>query len=360
MWWEVPAPTPCADTRLQALERQKQLTKPPGSLGLLETLAVDLASLQGRSQPRIERTDVRIFAADHGIAAQGVSAFPQSVTVQMIQNFAAGGAAIAVLAREQGATFSVVNLGTVAALPAMDNVVNRVLGPGTGDFSQGPAMTAEQLVSALQAGAETVNADADVFLGGEMGIGNTTSAAALASALLDIPVADTVGLGTGIDETGLAHKQAVVERALALHLTAIGSQDKSEAWYAQEWLRRLGGFEIAALAGAYIAAAQRGVPALVDGFICSVAALMACRMNASVRPWLLFAHRSCEPGHRFVLDALEAEPLLDLRLRLGEGSGAALALPLLRSACALHAQMATFAEAGVATASNSNDDSLGT
>jgi nicotinate-nucleotide--dimethylbenzimidazole phosphoribosyltransferase len=217
------------------------------------------------------------------------------------------------------------------------------LAAGTANFVEAPAMGAEECLLALEAGRESVRraeqAGSQLFIGGEMGIGNTTAAAAMACALLDAPASALVGPGTGLDASGVAHKAAVIERALALH-----GAHRADPF---ETLRRLGGLEIAALAGAYLACAQKGMVALVDGYICSVAALCAVRLNPACRDWLLFAHSGAEPGHRHVLEALAAQPLLDLGLRLGEGSGAALAVPLLRQACALHAGMATFAEAAV-------------
>jgi nicotinate-nucleotide--dimethylbenzimidazole phosphoribosyltransferase len=218
------------------------------------------------------------------------------------------------------------------------------IGPGTANFVEGSAMTPAQGELALQAGRDSVQraiaAGAQLFIGGEMGIGNTTAASALACALLDCPVVHLAGPGTGLNAAGVSHKAQVIERALALHGAQRGD--------VLQTLFNLGGFEIAALVGAYLACAQEGVAVLVDGFICSVAALVAVRLNPECRQWLLFGHRGAEPGHRHVLETLNAEPLLDLGLRLGEGSGAALAVPLLRLACDLHGQMATFAEAAVA------------
>jgi len=326
----------------QARARQRQLTKPPGSLGRLEQLAIDLAGWQGNSLPRLERVRVRVFAADHGIASEGVSAFPQVVTVEMIRNFARGGAAISVLARRAGANFRAINLGTVNPLPKADAnhpaVRNLQLAPGSANICRQPAMDQPLLVAALAAGAEEA-VDCDLFIGGEMGIANTATTAALTSALLALPATQTVGTGTGVDDVGLDRKRDAVNRALALHQPHCHS--------ALETLRRLGGLEIAALTGAYIAAAQRGIPSLVDGYICTAAALIACRINPGVRDWLLFGHRSQEPGHQHLLAALNADPLLDLGLHLGEGSGAATALALLHSACDLHCEMATFSEADI-------------
>jgi nicotinate-nucleotide--dimethylbenzimidazole phosphoribosyltransferase len=338
-WWNGTVTAPSELATAAAYERQQQLTKPPGSLGKLESLAIQFAGWQDRSDPRLDIVEIRVFAGDHGVVAERVSAFPQAVTVQMIHNFASGGAAIAVLARHYGASFSVINVGTATPGPVLEGVVNLQLAPGTGNMCTGPAMDDALVRRALDSGATHAPISCDLFIGGEMGIGNTTAAAALTSALLGLPATDTVGRGTGVDEQGLALKCAAVQRALDLHTTGDVS--------ALEILRRLGGLEIAALTGAYIACAQRGIPILVDGYICTAAALLACRLNPGVREWMIFAHRSAEPGHRLLLQALAAEPLLDLGMRLGEGSGAALVLPLLRAACQLHNEMATFAEAGV-------------
>jgi len=338
-WWQEPAQAPCMQSREAAAQRQAQLTKPPGSLGRLEDAALDFAGWQGTVVPNLQRVQVCVFAADHGVVDEGVSAFPQAVTVEMIRNFAAGGAAISVLARQMGATFSVVSLGTVGPAPEHAAVVDASVRPGTRNFCLEPAMSLEEAEVCLSAGRDQVEPTTRLFIGGEMGIGNTTAAAALASKLLELSASDTVGRGTGVDDAGLVTKREAVERALVLH--------RADCVSPLETLRRLGGLEIAALAGAYIGAAQKGVPSLVDGYICTVAALLACRLNSTVRNWLLFAHRSVEPGHRHVLAALDAEPLVDLGMRLGEGSGAAVVVPLLRAACDLHAQMATFAEAGV-------------
>jgi len=324
--------------------RQGQLTKPPGSLGQLERLAERLAAMQGSERPSLERIHISVFAADHGVAAEGVSAFPQEVTVAMIANFATGGAAISVLARELGAALEVVDVGAVAQPTKLPNVLSRRAGAGTANFCEGPAMDESQLVEALDTGREAVARAmanrAQLFIGGEMGIANTTSASAIASALLGKQPGELAGPGTGLDAEGVSHKAQVIARALALHAGALSNP--------LEVLRRLGGFEIAALCGAYLSAAQQGLPVLVDGFISSVAALTAQRINPSVAPWLMLSHASAEPGHAAVVSAIGERPLLDLQMRLGEGSGAAVTVPLLRLACALHNNMATFAEAGVA------------
>lgn len=343
-WWLDPCKAIDTQALAAAQARQQQLTKPAGSLGQLEQVAVQLAGLQGRVKPGLNQLWITIFAGDHGVVAEGVSAYPQAVTGQMLLNFVAGGAAISVLARQLGAQLEVVDLGTVTPGLNLPGVRHLDLGPGTANFVNGPAMTRSQGERAMQAGRDSVLRAAaqgsELFIGGEMGIGNTTAASAVACALLDIPVADLAGPGTGLDAAGVSRKAQIIERALGVHAAQRGD--------ALHTLYNLGGFEIAALVGAYLACAQEGVAVLVDGFICSVAALVAVRLNPDCRPWLLFAHRGAEPGHRHILQTLEARPLLELGLRLGEGSGAALAVPLLRLACDLHGQMATFAEAAVA------------
>ncbi|UTW13983.1 nicotinate-nucleotide--dimethylbenzimidazole phosphoribosyltransferase [Marinobacterium rhizophilum] len=343
-WLAHPVRSPSALAQSQARAHQEQLTKPAGALGELEQLVIRLAGLQGRAQPCIDQCHISIFAADHGIAAAGVSAYPQAVTAQMVANFAAGGAAVSVLARLVGARFDVVNLGTLHRPDPDPRVLDRWLGPGTADFSQQAAMTVEQRDAALLAGAERLAqaqaAGCDLFVAGEMGIGNTSAATALGAVLLERDPEQLAGPGTGIDAQSLGRKVALIRQAIQLH--GAGRPD------VLEWLRCLGGFEIAAMVGAYLHAGQRGVPVLVDGFISTLAALLAVRLNPALAPWLLYGHCSAEPGHRLLLQALEARPLLALGMRLGEGSGAALALQVVRSACALHNEMATFAGAGVA------------
>lgn len=342
-WWLAPAQAINIPVREEALARQQQLTKPTGSLGQLERVAVQLAGLQGRVKPKADALWIAIFAGDHGVVAEGVSAYPQEVTGQMLHNFVTGGAAISVLAQQLSAQLDVVDLGTIAPLD-LPGVRHLRIGAGTANFAQGPAMTQEQGLLALQAGRDSVlrakAVGSELFVGGEMGIGNTAAASAVACSLLECAAQLLVGPGTGLNAAGIAHKIEVIERALTLHAEHAGDPLQS--------LFSLGGFEIAALAGAYLACAQEGIAVLVDGFICSVAALVAVRLNPSCRDWMLFGHRGAEPGHRYLLETLQAEPLLDLGLRLGEGSGAALAVPLVRLACQLHNGMATFAEAAVA------------
>jgi nicotinate-nucleotide--dimethylbenzimidazole phosphoribosyltransferase len=341
-WIYRDCPGPSTPHRDAALKRQAELTKPAGALGRLETLAVQLAGLQHRDRPTAERVPIIVFAGDHGIAAQGVSAYPQQVTIAMMANFASGGAAISVLARELGSPLEVVDAGTLAESPLPGIITDKPC-RGTRDFSQQDALAPTELAFAVACGARAVAraADCDLLIFGEMGIGNTTTAAAIAAALLAISPDRLAGSGTGLDPAGRDRKARVIAAALAHH--GLGARDAP----VERVLCAVGGLEIAAMSGAIIAAAQRRIPVVIDGFIVSVAALAAVRLNPTCRSYLIFSHSSAEQGHRLVLDALEARPLLDLDLRLGEGSGAALALPLVRLACALHDGMATFAEAAV-------------
>ncbi len=342
--WLSAAPAALNEQARSAAEaRQAELTKPPGALGILERIAVQLAAMQGVEKPSLDRIQITVFAGDHGVVAEGVSAFPQAVTAEMIRNFARGGAAISVLAREAGAGLEVVNLGSAFDPGELPGVLALDLGPGTANMVDQPAMTETQLADALQAGREAVQRareqDAQLFIGGEMGIGNTTAATAVASALLDLAPEVLCGPGTGLDGKGVAHKCDIIYRAL--------KRNAAEMNDPLSIMRCVGGFELAALTGAYLASAQAGIPALVDGFITTAAALTATRLQPRVADWLIYSHGSAEPGHAAMLRALEAEPMISLGMRLGEGSGAATAVPLLRLACSLHAGMATFAEAGV-------------
>lgn len=341
-WIEATCPVPSAHHEAAARARQAALTKPAGSLGVLEDLAVTLAALQATERPRAANAPIILFAGDHGVTAQGISAYPSAVTVEMLKNFASGGAAVAVLARELGVPLTVVDAGTLARDP-LPGIVTDKPRRGTHDFTVEPAMTGDELAFAFAAGRRAVAraGPADLVLFGEMGIGNTTSAAAVAAALLGKRPAEVAGAGTGLDAAGIARKAAVIEAGLARHGLDTATADPLRV------LASVGGLEIAALAGAILAAAQAGIPVLVDGFIVTVAALAATRVNPSAVPWLVYAHRSAERGHATVLDALGARPVLDLDLRLGEGSGAATALAVLRLACALHNDMATFEEAAV-------------
>ncbi len=344
-WWQAAVKEFDQQSRQNAYQRQLQLTKPPGALGKLEQVAIDLAAMQGCDRPDVDKVYISIFAADHGVAAEGVSAFPQEVTAEMIRNFSNGGAAICVLAKRCQANFEVVNLGTVVELDELPAVVDAKISASTANFCQQAAMTDSQLQAALSAGASAVdravNMGAKLFVGGEMGIANTTSASAVAAAILRLDAELLTGPGTGVNQQGVRLKAELINRAIALH--------RGEEKTPIEVLRYFGGFEIAALAAAYIRCAQQGVTILVDGFISSVAALLATELNNAVAGWLIYSHGSAEPGHRLVLEALNAEPLVDFKMRLGEGSGAVLAVGMVRAAVACHNEMATFGDAGVTT-----------
>ena len=332
-------PTSLADFRLEltrltkadavalagAKARNAVLTKPPGALGRLEALAIWLAGWQGRAKPRIAAPQIVIFAGNHGVVAQGVSAFPAEVTGQMVANFQSGGAAINQLAKTFGAALSVV---------ALD------LDRPTGDFTQGPAMDEADLLAALQAGWNAVTPGTDLLSLGEMGIGNTTAAAAIACALFGGIAEDWVGRGTGVDDAGLARKAAAVRSGLIRHA----------AREPFDILRCLGGREIAAMAGALLAARQNRIPVLLDGFIACAAAAVLHRMAPGALDHCQAAHVSAEAAHASLLAALKMEPLLNLGLRLGEGSGAALAIGILQAAANCHSGMSSFAEAGVSGA----------
>jgi len=318
------APAPDAAARAAAEARNGQLTKPPGALGRLEALAVWFGAWQGTDRPRCDRPQVLIFAGNHGVVAQGVSAFPAEVTVQMVANFRHGGAAINQLSKAFGAEM---------AVHALE------LERPTVDFTTGPAMSEAEVVAALRVGWEAVDATADVLVTGEMGIGNTTSAAALAAALFGGDPAGWVGRGTGVDDAGLARKADAVARGLALHAGALGDP--------LEVLRCLGGRELAAMAGAIARARVERVPVVLDGFICTASAAVLEKAVPGALDHCVAGHVSAEGGHARLLAALGKEPLLNLGLRLGEGSGAALALGVVKGALACHSGMATFAEAGV-------------
>jgi nicotinate-nucleotide--dimethylbenzimidazole phosphoribosyltransferase len=328
-----------------ASERQTQLTKPLGSLGTLEECAIRIADIQQTETPSVEQISIAIFAADHGVVEEGISAFPQEVTEQMVLNFLHGGAAISVLAKQLGGNLEIIDVGILTPLPEQNGLIIQRVAAGTANCTKQAAMTQEQLESALRAGHDAIERaiknKAELFIGGEMGIGNTTSAAALYCALLSLTPEQATGAGTGLDEEGIKHKIVIIKQIMEAH-QACGDDTL-------EWLRCIGGFEIAALTGAYIRAAQCGLPVMVDGFISTAAALCAVLIQPKVNDVLFFSHLSAEQGHRNVMEILQQKPLLDLSMRLGEGSGAAVAANLLRSACLLHTQMATFAEAAVTT-----------
>ncbi|WP_400087321.1 nicotinate-nucleotide--dimethylbenzimidazole phosphoribosyltransferase [Yoonia sp. R78084] len=317
------APGPNEDARKGAQDRNGQLTKPPGALGRLEDLAIWYAAWRGDARPEITSPQVIIFAGNHGVCAQGVSAFPPEVTAQMVANFEHGGAAINQLSKAFGAKMDVYPIA---------------LDMPTADFTTAPAMTESEFIEALQTGWTAVDPKSDLLVTGEMGIGNTTSAAAVAVAVLGGLASDWTGRGTGVDDDGLARKTDVVARGVALHATT----DPLEA------LRCLGGRELAGMAGAIAAARHHRIPVILDGFICCAAAASLAKAVDGALDHTVAGHLSAEGAHQQLLDALGKQPLLQLGLRLGEGSGAALAIGVLKGAVACHSGMATFAEAGVA------------
>lgn len=323
----VSLPAPDATSIAAARERQGQLTKPPGSLGRLEDIACFFAGWQADPRPGLDRAKVVVFAGNHGVAALGVSAFPADVTVQMVANFQAGGAAINALARAAGLAFAVVPLE---------------LDRPTADFTQGAAMDEAECLAALNAGASAVEDDLDLLVLGEMGIANSTAAAALAARSFGGSAAEWVGPGTGIDAHGLTCKIEVVEAGLARHAGAPADPF--------ETLRRLGGRETAAIAGAVLAARLKGIPVMLDGFICCASMAPLAAAFPAILDHCLAGHRSAEPGHGRLLGHFRLKPLLTLNMRLGEGSGAAVAVQIVRSALAAHDGMATFGEAGVSGA----------
>ncbi len=339
-----PVPTLDEDAMRQARERLDQLTKPRGSLGRLEDLAVRLAGITGCPRPRLGNKTIVLMAADHGVVAEGVSAYPQTVTAQMVLNFLRGGAAINVLARQVGARVLVVDMGVAAELPDHPDLESRTIAPGTNNMAREPAMTPAQAQRAIAAGREIaareIERGATLLATGDMGIGNTTPSSALAAVLLGRPVQAVTGRGAGLDDAGLRRKIDAIERALAVNQPQVNEP--------LDVLAKLGGFEIAGLVGVILGAGAARVPVVLDGLVSGAAALVACRLRPELRERLIASHRSVEPAHGLILEALGLRPLVDLQLRLGEGTGAALAMPLIESALAVLDEMATFKEAGVA------------
>ena len=324
-----------------AAARQARLTKPAGSLGRLEDLSIRLAGMTGQLDPPLDRAVVFTLAADHGVATEGVSAYPREVTPQMVLNFLRGGAAINVLARAVGARVVVADMGVDADLPPHPELRMLKIRRGTATITRGPAMSEAEATRAIDAGRQLVmDEDPDVALTGDMGIGNTTASAALICALTGLDPALVVGRGTGVDDEGLRRKQSAVARALEVNAAAIARGPLAT-------LASVGGLEIAGLVGVILQSAERRRPVIIDGFISGAAALTAAAMEGRARDYMIASHRSQELGHAAVLERLELQPLLDLDLRLGEGTGAALALPLVRASLRLLNDMATFDEAGV-------------
>jgi nicotinate-nucleotide--dimethylbenzimidazole phosphoribosyltransferase len=339
----------------KAEKRQAQLTKPARSLGRLEDIALQVAGITGREIPALGKKRIILCAGDHGVTAEGVSAFPADVTPMMVLNFLKGGAAINALARQSGTEVQVVDVGVAADLPKHKKLISAKIARGTKNFKVEPAMTEAECLKALELGVKLANQakkDKVTWVGlGEMGIGNTTSAAALMAALLPCAVEDVTGFGTGIDRTQWMVKCRVIQEGLHRHQAALTQPFQI--------LRRLGGLEIAALTGVVLGCAKNRIPLVVDGFITSAAFLVAYRLNNRVRDFAFFSHLSEEPGHTKFFEIMGAEPLVDLKMRLGEGSGAALALNILESALRAHAEMATFDSAKVPTKLQKNKTASG-
>jgi nicotinate-nucleotide--dimethylbenzimidazole phosphoribosyltransferase len=336
------------DTAIKAALQQKidQKTKPPGALGQLEALALQAGWVQQSLTPQLASPRMLVFAGDHGAAKAGISAYPQEVTWQMVENFLAGGGAINVFCKTFGLDLAVVDAGVAHDFAPRPGLISAKIAPGTANYLEQAAMSREQLEAALAEGVKLARIQAgqgcNVLGFGEMGIGNTASAALLTHALTSAPLVDCVGRGTGLDDAGLDNKQRLLAQAAARAGLPAGQADPLEA------LMEFGGFEMVMMAGAMLAGAERGMLLLIDGFIVSAALLAAARLYPALTAYCVFCHRSAEPGHKAALDALDARPLLDLDLRLGEGTGAALAYPLLVASLAFLEEMASFASAGVA------------
>jgi nicotinate-nucleotide--dimethylbenzimidazole phosphoribosyltransferase len=333
---------PPLDTKCQqaALERQARLTKPAGALGQLEALSVRLVGMTGRLDWLPIRRAVVVCAADHDIVAQGVSAYPQNVTAQMALNFLRGGAAVNVLARQMNARVTVVDAGIASDLDPHPDLIIDKIGYGTADFSVGPAMSPEQAQQAIQLGrdvaASEIQRGLDILAVGEMGIGNTSAASAIIAAITGKPIEEVTGRGTGISEGQYRHKVNVIQRALDVNQPIDG-----------DVLAKVGGFEIGTMVGLMLGAASKRIPVIIDGLISTSAALVAAQIEPAIAGYLIPGHCSVEPGHRIALDWLGLRPLLDLELRLGEGTGAVLAIPLIEAAMRTLNEMATFEDAGV-------------
>lgn len=328
--------------------RQDTLTKPLGSLGRLEELSIHIAGIKAQPLPKIEKKAVIVMAADHGVVAEGVSPYPQEVTTQMVQNFLHGGAGINVLARLAGARVTVVDIGVAGIIPPDANLLSRKVAPGTANMAKGPAMSYQQAEQAVKTGIDVLEAEwakgLDIVATGDMGIGNTTASSAICAVMTGAPVEKITGRGTGIDDQGLARKVSVIERAIELN--------KPDVRDALDVLARVGGLEIGGLAGVILGAAAHRVPVMIDGFISGAAALIAVGLSVQVRPYLIASHVSAEKGHKLMLEHLGLNPLLNLGMRLGEGTGAMLGIVLAEAAARTLAEMATFGEAGVSEASS--------
>ena len=342
------------DSPAMAMARQRQdsLTKPHGSLGKLEELSIQIAGITGEATPRLEHKAIITMAADHGVVAEGVALYPQEVTRQMVLNFLQGSAAINVLANHIGARVIVVDMGVIGGFQPLPGLSCKMIDFGTRNMATGPAMTRQQAIDALEAGIEIAEAETskglDIVGTGDMGIGNTTASSAIFAAISGKSAAKVTGRGTGIDNKQLAHKVEVIEKALSIN--------KPNPKDAIDVLAKVGGFEIGGLAGVMLASAARRIPVVIDGFISGAAALIAIGLAPQVKDYLIAAHVSAEAGHELLLDFIELKPLLDLNMRLGEGTGAALGIFLAEAAVKTLTQMATFAEAGVAEAESPQNE----
>lgn len=327
----------------EAKARQDTLTKPPGSLGRLEELSIQLAGIQGNPIPQIKHKAIITMAGDHGVVAEKVGNWPQEVTTQMVYNFLGGGAGINVLARQVGARVIVVDMGVATELKADRRLVANNIGRGTGNIAAGPAMTIEQAEKAVEAGIKLVQDEAgkglDIVGTGDMGIGNTSASSAICAAITGQPVAEVTGRGTGLSDEQLNHKTEVIRRALELN--------QPDSANPLDVLAKVGGFEIGGLAGVMLGAAASRIPVLIDGFISGAAALIATALCPALKDYLIASHLSAEAGHRIMLEHMGLQPLLNLNLRLGEGTGAALGMFLVEASARILSEMATFAEAGV-------------
>lgn len=326
-----------------ARTRQDMLTKPLGSLGCLESLSIQIAGITRQSQPQLRQKVVVVMAGDHGVVREGVSAYPQEVTPQMVLNFLSGGAAINVLSRHVGARVVIVDMGVACDIPAHPDLLVKKVAYGTQNITSGPAMSRQQAEQAILTGAAVVESEIahglDILATGDMGIGNTTPSAAIAAAVTGRPASEIVGRGTGVDDDGLRRKISAVERAL--------QRNQPDPQDGLDLLAKVGGFEIGGLTGAILSAAANHRPVVIDGFISTAAAIIAATLAPRVKDYLVAAHTSQELGHRRMMDWLGLTPLLDLQMRLGEGTGAVLAMSLVEAACKILNEMATFGEAGV-------------
>ncbi len=337
-----------------ARKRQDSLTKPLGSLGRLEELSIKIAGIKADPLPKLKHKAIITMAADHGVAAESVSLYPQEVTRQMVLNFLRGGAAINVLASHVGARVVIVDMGVIGGFPPLPGLICKMIDFGTKNMTRGPAMSRDQALSSIEAGIKVVEAEIgkglDIVGTGDMGIGNTTAASAICAVMTKEPVKKVTGRGTGIGDKQLAHKMEIIKRALAIN----SPSDKDPI----DTLAKVGGFEIGGLAGVILAAAANRIPVVIDGFISGAAALIACRLSPKVKDYLIAAHVSPEPGHPILLNFLGLKPLLNLEMRLGEGTGAALGIFLCEAATKILTEMATFAEAGVSEAKIIPEDKI--